>query len=328
MTDFLISSLHSCRLCAVACVCKDLPVHSAMLSIHLFFGLHRLSFTSTVPCSITLVRSSASGLVTWRCPCHFSSRQFTVARRYSYSPTGVYLQLPGDIRTVLQVYIYSCQEIFVQSYRCISTVARRYSYSPTGVYLQLPGDIRTVLQVYIYSCQEIFVQSYRCIFTVARRYSYSPTDVYLQLPGDIRTVLQVYIYSCQEIFVQSYRCIFTVARRYPYSPTGVYLQLPGDIRTVLQEYIYSCQEIFVQSYRCIFTVARRYSYSPTGVSMLCDGFPNRTQQHKNLQYSRVCNLYEPCLLHFRILSHCRTTEWTVHTSHSNQYTPNHNTTLN
>ena len=33
MTDFFISSLNSCRLCAMACVsANDLPVHSAMLS--------------------------------------------------------------------------------------------------------------------------------------------------------------------------------------------------------------------------------------------------------------------------------------------------------
>ena len=82
MTDFLVSSLHSCRLCAMAWVsAKDLLVHSAMLSIQLFFGLPLLRLPSTAaPCSITLVRPS--DLVT--CPYHFSFRRFTVARRSSY----------------------------------------------------------------------------------------------------------------------------------------------------------------------------------------------------------------------------------------------------
>ena len=61
---------------------KDLPVHSAMLSIQLFFGLLLLRLPSTVPCSITLVRPS--DLVT--CPYHFSFRRFTVFRRSSYGP--------------------------------------------------------------------------------------------------------------------------------------------------------------------------------------------------------------------------------------------------
>ena len=83
MMDFLVSSLHSCRLCAMAWVsAKDLPVHSAMLSLQLFFGLPLLRLPSTVPCSITLDRPS--DLVT--CPYHFSLRRFTVARRSSYGP--------------------------------------------------------------------------------------------------------------------------------------------------------------------------------------------------------------------------------------------------
>ena len=49
VTDFLISSVNSCRLCAMACVsAKDLPVHSAMLSVHLLFGMPLLRLPSTV----------------------------------------------------------------------------------------------------------------------------------------------------------------------------------------------------------------------------------------------------------------------------------------
>ena len=61
---------------------KDLPVHSAMLSIQLFFGLPLLRLPSTVPCNITSVRPS--DLVT--CPYHFGFRRFRVARRSSYGP--------------------------------------------------------------------------------------------------------------------------------------------------------------------------------------------------------------------------------------------------
>ena len=50
MMDFLVSSLHSCRLYAMAWVsATGSPVHSAMLSIQLFFGLPLLRLPSTVP---------------------------------------------------------------------------------------------------------------------------------------------------------------------------------------------------------------------------------------------------------------------------------------
>ena len=63
---------------------KDLPVHSAMLSIQLFFGLPLLRLPSTVPCNITLVRPS--NLVTCPCPYHFRFCRFAVATRSSYGP--------------------------------------------------------------------------------------------------------------------------------------------------------------------------------------------------------------------------------------------------
>ena len=59
----------------------DLPVHSAMLSVHLSFGRTLLRLPSTVPCSITLVRPSDSH----------------VPIPFQFSP------------------LYSCQEIFVRS---------------------------------------------------------------------------------------------------------------------------------------------------------------------------------------------------------------------
>ena len=83
MTDFLISSLHACRLCAMTWVsAKDLPVHSAMLSIQLLFGMPLLRLPSTVPCNVTLVRPS------------ILSRAHTIS-------IFAALQLPGDLRTVL-----------------------------------------------------------------------------------------------------------------------------------------------------------------------------------------------------------------------------------
>ena len=57
---------------------EGLSVHSAMLSLQLFFGLPLLRLPSTVPCSITLVRPSDLVM----CPYHFSFRRFTVASIY------------------------------------------------------------------------------------------------------------------------------------------------------------------------------------------------------------------------------------------------------
>ena len=69
---------------------KDLPVHSAMLSVHLFFGLPILRVPSTVPCSITLVRPS--DIVT--CAYHFRVWRFTVARRSSYGFLHILVMVP------------------------------------------------------------------------------------------------------------------------------------------------------------------------------------------------------------------------------------------
>ena len=70
-------------MCHGLCLCaKDLPVHSAMLPVHLFFGLPLLLMPSTVTCSISLVRPSdlVAGIH------HFSFRRFIVARRSSSDP--------------------------------------------------------------------------------------------------------------------------------------------------------------------------------------------------------------------------------------------------
>ena len=82
MMDFLISSLHSCRLCAMVCVsAKDVPVHSAMLSIHFFFGL--LPFLRLFPYIVSL-----------------SLGRPILSRAHTISVFAV-LQLPGDLRTVV-----------------------------------------------------------------------------------------------------------------------------------------------------------------------------------------------------------------------------------
>ena len=83
MADFFISSLHPCRKVSHSlCLCEVFPVHSTMLTVHLFSGLPLLRLPPTVSCSITLV--SPSDIVT--CSYHFSCRRFTVARIISYGP--------------------------------------------------------------------------------------------------------------------------------------------------------------------------------------------------------------------------------------------------
>ena len=81
--DLATSSLHSSRLSAFLMAAPSVkPVHSGMLSSHLFFCLPRLLPPWTVPCMI--VFASPDDLV--MCPYHLSLRCLTVVRRSSWGP--------------------------------------------------------------------------------------------------------------------------------------------------------------------------------------------------------------------------------------------------
>ena len=81
--DLATSSLHSSRLSAFLMAAPSvMPVHSGMLSSHLFCCLPLLLPPCTVPCRIVL--ASPLDLVT--CPYHFSLRRFTVVKRSSWAP--------------------------------------------------------------------------------------------------------------------------------------------------------------------------------------------------------------------------------------------------
>ena len=81
--DLATSSLHSSRLSAFLMAAPSVkPVHSGMLSSHLFFCLPRLLPSWTVPCMIVL--ASPDDLV--MCPYHLSLRCLTVVRRFSWGP--------------------------------------------------------------------------------------------------------------------------------------------------------------------------------------------------------------------------------------------------
>ena len=89
--DLATSSLHSCRLSAFLMAAPSvMPVHSGMLSSHLFFCLPRLLPPCTVPCRIVL--ASPEDLV--MCPYHFSLRRFTVVKRSSWGPCN---DLPSSV---------------------------------------------------------------------------------------------------------------------------------------------------------------------------------------------------------------------------------------
>ena len=66
---------------------KSIPVHSLILSTHLFFCLPLFLFPFTVPCRIVFAKSE--DLETW--PNHLSFRFLTRVRSSSYSPIIVHL---------------------------------------------------------------------------------------------------------------------------------------------------------------------------------------------------------------------------------------------
>ena len=81
--DLATSSLHSSRLSVFLMAAPSvMPVHSGMLSSHLFFCLLLLRPPCTVPCRIVL--ASPEDLV--MCPYHFSLCLFTVVKRSSWGP--------------------------------------------------------------------------------------------------------------------------------------------------------------------------------------------------------------------------------------------------
>ena len=81
--DLATSSLHSSRLSAFLMAAPSVkPVHSGMLSSHLFLCLPRLLPPWTVPCMTVL--ASPVDLVMW--PYHLSFRCLTVVRRSSCGP--------------------------------------------------------------------------------------------------------------------------------------------------------------------------------------------------------------------------------------------------
>ena len=68
---------------------KSIPVHSLILSSHLFFCLPLFVFPFTVPCRIVFAKPE--DLETW--PNHFSYRFLTRVRSSSYSPMAAWIFL-------------------------------------------------------------------------------------------------------------------------------------------------------------------------------------------------------------------------------------------
>ena len=68
---------------------KSIPVHSLILSSHLFFCLPLFLFPFTVPCRIVFAKPE--DLETW--PNHLSFRFLTRVRRSSYSPMAAWIFL-------------------------------------------------------------------------------------------------------------------------------------------------------------------------------------------------------------------------------------------
>ena len=63
------------------------PVHSLMLSSHVFFRLPCLLSLCIVPCKMVLARPDERET----CPYHFSLRLFTMVRRYSCGPIACWI---------------------------------------------------------------------------------------------------------------------------------------------------------------------------------------------------------------------------------------------
>ena len=86
--DFTTSSLHFSLSCtALLDLVKSRPVHSLMLSSHLFFCLPCLLFPLTVPCKMVLVRPDEQET----CPEHLSLRLSLMVRWSSCGPIACWI---------------------------------------------------------------------------------------------------------------------------------------------------------------------------------------------------------------------------------------------
>ena len=83
-TSFLYFSLFSTALWDLA---NSRPVHSLVVSSHLFFCLPCLLPPFTVPCKMVLARPDEREI----CPYHFSLRLFTIVRRSSCGPIACWI---------------------------------------------------------------------------------------------------------------------------------------------------------------------------------------------------------------------------------------------
>ena len=100
--DVATSSLHSSRLSAFLMAAPSVkPVHSGMLSSHLFLCLPRLLPPWTVPCMTVL--ASPEDLVMW--PYHLSFRCLTVVRRSSWGPIACRVLLRTSSLVMCSLYV-------------------------------------------------------------------------------------------------------------------------------------------------------------------------------------------------------------------------------
>ena len=105
---------------------KSIPVHSLILSSHLFFCLPLFLFPFTVPCRIVFARPE--DLETW--PNHLSFRFLTRVRSLSYSPMAVWIFLRTS-----SLVTWSLYEMFNSiRYHLISKACVLFSISAVRVH--------------------------------------------------------------------------------------------------------------------------------------------------------------------------------------------------
>ena len=105
---------------------KSIPVHSLILSSHLFFCLPLFLFPFTVPCRI--VFSKPEDLETW--PNHLSFRFLTRVRSSSYSPMAAWIFLRTSSLVTWSLYIYYiCALIYAHHYNSYSQLLISQSQS-------------------------------------------------------------------------------------------------------------------------------------------------------------------------------------------------------
>ena len=79
---------------------KSIPVHSLILSSHLFFCLPLFLFPFTVPCRIVFAKPE--DIETW--PNHLSNRFLTSVRSSSYSPMAAWIFLRTSLLVTWSLY--------------------------------------------------------------------------------------------------------------------------------------------------------------------------------------------------------------------------------